>query len=176
MTHHVKQSSFAGVWQCYSYVRHTNTHTHTHTHTKAHKNQPPHPPSPSHSLAWLPAQLPPTSYHESDTLLSAEAPVKLCDPETFLCKEPIHPTNILQTFFCLLFTTRTNLQGETFRNASCFSTFCACIIPCVNQTGQDLTFIFLKASAWSVLCLRHMATIYQLQKSYKTDFELDIYV
>ncbi len=109
MTHHVKQSSFAGVWQCYSYVRHTNTHTHTHTHThtKAHKNQPPHPPSPSHSLAWLPAQLPPTSYHESDTLLSAEAPVKLCDPETFLCKEPIHPTNILQTFFVSY-----SLQGQ----------------------------------------------------------------
>lgn len=41
--------------------------------------------------------------------------------------------------FCLLYATRTNLQCETFRNASCFSTFCTHIITCVNQTGQDLT-------------------------------------
>ncbi len=158
---------------CGNAIHTCGTHTHTHKST-----QNPHPPSsftfPKFSLAscstaahiisreWHAA----VSRSSCQALWSRNLPLQGTDPPNQ------HSTN----FFCLLYATRTHLQCETFRNASCFSTFCTRIIPCVNQTGQDLTCSFLKASAWSVVCLRQMATRYQLQKSYKTDFELDLYV
>lgn len=168
MTHHVKQSSFAGVWQCYSYVRHT--HTHTQKHTKSIFFPPSSSTFPKFSLAAssTAAHIISREWHAAPKNTQRFSTVSRSSCQaTFLCKEPIHPTNLLQTFFFSY-----TLQGQICNVKLCgpMSTYCTCIIPCVNQTGQDLTCSFLKASAWSVVCLRHMATRYQLQKSYKNWF------
>lgn len=148
MTHRVKQSSFAGVRQCYSYVRHTHTHTQKHTKSIFFPPILLHLPKvqlgcqlnccPHYIMRVTRRSKKHTAAFDcQQKLLSSYLPLQGTDP-------PNQPST---NFFFLLYATRTNLQCETLRNASCLSTYCTCIIPCVNQTGQDLTCSFLKASA-----------------------------
>ncbi len=157
---------------CGNAIHTCGMHTHTHKSTQNPSFSPPSSSTfPKFSLAasstaahiisreWHAA---PKNTQRLSTVSRSYLPLQGTDP-------PNQPST---TFFSLLYATRTNLQCETWemRNASCLSTYCTCIIPCVNQTGQDLTCSFLKASAWSVVCLRHM----QLDTNYKNPIKTDL--
>lgn len=133
LTHHVKQSSFAGVQQCYSYI----LHTHTHAHTKAiffplsSSTFPKFSSTASSTAAHIISRV---TRRSGKHIEAFDCQQTLLSSFVILKTGTIHPTNHLQTFFFLLLPyTFSNVKLREMLVA------CPCSKTCVNQTSPDLT-------------------------------------
>lgn len=166
MTHHVKQSSFAGVRQCYSYVRHT--HTHTQKHTKSIFFPPSSSTFPKFSLAAssTAAHIISREWHAAPKNTQRFSTVSRSSCQaTFLCKEPIHPTNLLQTFFFSY-----TLQGQICNVKLCIVPVSYLVLTRLVKTWH-VVFYRPVPDQLSVLDTWQLDTNYK--NPIKTDFELN---